>query len=384
MVIFTCNMKNCDYCLEEKATFRCGNCKTIKYCSKECQELDWCDIHQSRCSYLKRKRIALEFNPKDGNEKIGVVLFWRVQPEIINAKLFPGVDYKNQKDKDKVQDGPQNEDKKYSLIEEHNQKFSNWWPQVGQDKLKLDGKSYYTAEQWIMASKARMFLNTTPEIKGRNSVLLDKIMNFKNPSSIKKFGRKIQGFSDTLWIPLRVALQLRGLLAKFTQSENLKQELLNTKELPMAEASYLDNIFGIGKAAAPKDDLKNVNEKALDSTKWAGEKIQKPIWIGEYASGEKTYETYENTNILGVSLMAIREFVSKDTNNPKTIDDQLKVIIEETTNYWLSLEKEKRTLSNIEKKVKELRKGKSGILDIYDNIFEQYATGKLVNKQLKK
>lgn len=53
--------------------------------------------------------------------------------------------------------------------------------------------------------------------------------------------------------------------AKFSQNENLKQQLIDTGSRIIAEASPYDKIWGIG--------LSEDNPMALDSTKWIGQNL---------------------------------------------------------------------------------------------------------------
>ncbi|RNA30194.1 ectomycorrhiza-upregulated zf-MYND domain-containing [Brachionus plicatilis] len=48
----------CKACAQENARFRCGNCKSIWYCSKECQKTDWKN-HKPNCNYDAEKLISI-------------------------------------------------------------------------------------------------------------------------------------------------------------------------------------------------------------------------------------------------------------------------------------------------------------------------------------
>eukprot|EP00903_Cladosiphon_okamuranus_P008890 g8510.t1 len=51
----TCAAPGCD----EPATQRCSTCKSVRYCSRECQRRDWTvGDHKERCAYLAQQRAA--------------------------------------------------------------------------------------------------------------------------------------------------------------------------------------------------------------------------------------------------------------------------------------------------------------------------------------
>ena len=44
----------CKKCDKDEAKFRCGSCKKITYCSKECQLVDW-GSHKEDCTYVPKQ-----------------------------------------------------------------------------------------------------------------------------------------------------------------------------------------------------------------------------------------------------------------------------------------------------------------------------------------
>jgi ribA/ribD-fused uncharacterized protein len=76
--------------------------------------------------------------------------------------------------------------------------------------------------------------------------IAEQIMNESNPREQKRFGRMIRNFDKSVWDKNCLAIVYEGNLAKFSQNEDLKLEMLATGDRFFVEASPLDNIWGIG------------------------------------------------------------------------------------------------------------------------------------------
>jgi len=139
--------------------------------------------------------------------------------------------------------------------------FSQWWPCA----FEVDGVSYSSAEQYMMASKARLFGDAAIEAQ---------ILATSDPGRCKALGRKVSGFDEGVWSREASGIVVEGNLAKFGQNDRLKHYLLGTRDEVLVEASPLDSIWGIGLA---RDD-----ERAKDPLQWRG------------------------TNLLGFALMEVR------------------------------------------------------------------------------
>lgn len=142
--------------------------------------------------------------------------------------------------------------------------FSQWYDVY----FEIDGIRYHTTEQYMMASKARLF---------GDKDMLDEIMNAATPSEYKSLGRKIKGFEPTLWNEKKLDVVVEGNKAKFSQNPNLKEFILSTNDAILVEASPFDTIWGIGMD----------RETALNSNV--------DDWTGE--------------NLLGCSLMEVRDWL---------------------------------------------------------------------------
>jgi len=142
--------------------------------------------------------------------------------------------------------------------------LSQWWP----SQFTVKGLKYPTAEHWMMAQKAKLF---------NNEDIIDKIINAKSPALAKKLGREITGFNEKTWDEHKIDIVVQGNYYKFSQNPELKKYLLNTANRILAEASPIDNIWGIGLS---KDD----------------DNIENPLsWKGQ--------------NLLGFAIMKARDMI---------------------------------------------------------------------------
>ncbi|EAD1221349.1 NADAR family protein [Listeria monocytogenes] len=140
--------------------------------------------------------------------------------------------------------------------------FSQWWI----CSFKVDGVEYNCAEQFMMAEKAKLF---------NDMEMREKILAAKHPKQAKDFGRLISGFQEDIWLKNRFNIVMRANQAKFSQNEELKKFLMQTKNRILVEASPVDKIWGIGMAT----DNKNV---------------ENPLY-------------WKGLNLLGFALMAVRD-----------------------------------------------------------------------------
>lgn len=140
--------------------------------------------------------------------------------------------------------------------------FSQWYP----CKFEIDGILYHTAEQYMMAQKAKLF---------QDEQSYQKIMDVRHPKQFKELGRHIARFTDSIWDAHKYQIVLDGNLAKFMQNQELGAFLCQTGSRILVEASPYDKIWGIGLAS---------NEIGVEN----------PLnWKGE--------------NLLGFALMEVRD-----------------------------------------------------------------------------
>lgn len=151
--------------------------------------------------------------------------------------------------------------------DEENAYLSNWYP----SDFTVNGINFSSMEQYMMYQKALRFGDTK---------IADKILATDDVAKIKKLGREVQGYDDSVWNGVRQIIVYEGLMAKFSQNEDLKAKLLETKDVILAECAVRDKIWGIG--------LSMTDEKRFDKDKWKGQ------------------------NLLGYALMLVREHLSKN------------------------------------------------------------------------
>jgi len=143
--------------------------------------------------------------------------------------------------------------------------FSQWHP----SPFVIGGVCYNTAEQWMMAEKARLF---------RDDETLAAILAAVHPREQKALGRKVRGFNREAWeapFPWRDGqkprcwqIVWRGNEAKYLQNDDLRAKLLATANTTLVEASPHDTTWGIG--------LSEQDAARLDRATWRGRN-----WLGE-------------------------------------------------------------------------------------------------------
>jgi ribA/ribD-fused uncharacterized protein len=114
--------------------------------------------------------------------------------------------------------------------------YSQWWP----CRFEVDGQAFSSAEQFMMAGKARLFGDEETRAK---------ILAVPDPGKVKALGRQVRGFDEAPWAAARFDLVTRGNLAKFGDDARLRAHLLASGDDVLVEASPLDAIWGIGLAA---------------------------------------------------------------------------------------------------------------------------------------
>lgn len=104
--------------------------------------------------------------------------------------------------------------------------FSQW----AACKFTVDGETYQTAEQFMMAEKARLF---------GDEQVRRKIMETEDPREQKRLGRLVANFDEKVWVENRLPIVIRGNIEKFDQNPEMLQQLFNTGDKKLVEASPL-------------------------------------------------------------------------------------------------------------------------------------------------
>lgn len=119
-----------------------------------------------------------------------------------------------------------------------------------------NGIKFNTCEKYMMYQKAKLF---------NDNESMATILKVHAPFKIKKLGRKVSGFIQKDWDNVKEEIIYKANLLKFSQNEKLKNQLLETEEYILAEASPYDKIYGIG--LYPNDVL------VQNPSNWKGENL---------------------------------------------------------------------------------------------------------------
>ena len=136
--------------------------------------------------------------------------------------------------------------------EEENGYLSNWY----YSDFRLDNVTFSSMEQYMMYKKAVCF---------DDMEIAEKILKTQDVAEIKALGRQVSGYQDNIWSGLRQIIVYEGLLAKFSQNESLKEQLIETGNAILAECAVKDQIWGIG--------LSMKDPKRLDISQWKGKNL---------------------------------------------------------------------------------------------------------------
>lgn len=134
--------------------------------------------------------------------------------------------------------------------------YSQWY----RAPMTIDGISYSSCEQYMMHQKALFF---------ENFKIADQVLSTQDPGTQKSLGRQIKGFNKAAWDKVCLQIVYKGNYAKFTQNEKLKEELLETGNRILVEASPVDFIWGIGKHEDDEDIDNPLNWKGLNLLGWS-------------------------------------------------------------------------------------------------------------------
>lgn len=126
------------------------------------------------------------------------------------------------------------------------------------------GETFSSVDQYMMYHKALQF---------NDCIARDKIMQIKDVGMIKAIGREING-SNIIWNGKKQLIAYQGLLSKFSQVDELKEQLINTGASVLALCSVDETFWGTG--------------------------------IPVYDNRRFTMNEWQGQNVLGFSLMHVR------------------------------------------------------------------------------
>ena len=147
-------------------------------------------------------------------------------------------------------------------LNDENGYLSNWYP----SRFIVKNSVFSSMEQFMMARKAVCF---------HDEASAAQILATEDVARIKELGRRVSNYDDHHWNGIRQIVVYEGLLAKFSQNEDLKEQLKATGDAVLAECAVKDRIWSIGLSMSDPDRM---NRK-----KWQGQ------------------------NLLGYALMMVRE-----------------------------------------------------------------------------
>jgi len=140
--------------------------------------------------------------------------------------------------------------------------LSNWYP----SPFDLDGVHFTSVEQYIMYRKCMVFGDEDSA---------NRVLATEDTAKQQDIGRKASGYIGHVWAGLRQMVVLRGLMAKFSQNDDLKKKLLDTGDAYLVECAGSDKIWACG--------IRLNDDRRFDAANWTGD------------------------NILGFALMEVRE-----------------------------------------------------------------------------
>lgn len=136
--------------------------------------------------------------------------------------------------------------------EEENGYLSNWYL----SDFIIDDVRFTSMEQFMMYQKACCF---------DDKEIAKQILATNDVARIKALGRVVKEYNDNYWNGVRQIIVYKGLLAKFSQNTELRENLINTGDAFIAECAVKDRIWGIG--------LSMKDENRYDQNKWKGQNL---------------------------------------------------------------------------------------------------------------
>ena len=92
---------------------------------------------------------------------------------------------------------------------------------------------------------------------------LELMLDAIEPKDVKALGRKVVGFDPAVWHTKSYECMYRALAAKFSQNQDIQEQLIASAPKTIVEGSPLDRIWGVGLAWN--------DPKILDQANWLGE-----------------------------------------------------------------------------------------------------------------
>ena len=123
--------------------------------------------------------------------------------------------------------------------------------------LNIDDWDYSSVEQYLSYKKALLF--------GSNE-LAEQLLIIRDERVLKQRVKRLANFDHAKWETEAGDILMTALNAKFSQDDDLRDELLSTGDTAIGEASPHDLLFGIG--------LSLHNPNAVNASRWRGLNLQ--------------------------------------------------------------------------------------------------------------
>lgn len=136
------------------------------------------------------------------------------------------------------------------------------WPASISQLERLTNIQFWCSEQYFMLWKAILFYNQNQAVNGK---IITNMLEKKYAGNYKDLGRMVEGFQQEVWDEHKYDIMKEACMFKFQQNPDLKEELLETENKLLVEASPYDRIWGIG--------LRSEDPNFLDMSKWRGKNL---------------------------------------------------------------------------------------------------------------
>jgi len=130
--------------------------------------------------------------------------------------------------------------------------LSNWYISA----FTAGGIRFTSTEQFIMYKKCMIFGD---ERSGK------AVLKTNDPAEQQDIGRKAKGYIHTVWSGIRQTIAYEGLLEKFRQNDELRQNLLDTGDAYLVECAGSDKTWACG--------IKLDDDRRFDASLWDGQNI---------------------------------------------------------------------------------------------------------------
>lgn len=136
--------------------------------------------------------------------------------------------------------------------DEDNGFMSNWYL----SRFVVDDIAFSSVEQFMMYRKAVCFCDEPAA---------EQILATDDVARIKTLGRLVSNYDEGPWNGVRQIVVYEGLLAKFSQNDDLRGRLKATGDSVLAECAVQDKIWGTGLS------MKDPNR--FDQSRWKGQNL---------------------------------------------------------------------------------------------------------------